>query len=690
MSLFDLDLEDAKAKHKKIAEEIRRHDVLYHQQDEPEISDAQYDKLRQDIETLEAKHPELKTAQSPTQMVGAAPASGFKKVQHELPMLSLSNVFSEEDTQDFIDRVKRFLNLPENEQVEIVAEPKIDGLSCSLRYENDKLVMAATRGDGQTGEDITDNVNTIANVPQQLPDNAPEILEVRGEIYMCRSEFLKLNKEQEEAGQKVFANPRNAAAGSVRQLDSKVTENRPLKFFGYALGVCSETLGSTQWEIREKLASFGFDITQPTALCNSVDDMLNSYHALEKQRPDLDFEIDGYVYKVNRIDYQERLGFVARSPRWATAHKFPAEKAVTILHKISIQVGRTGALTPVAELEPITVGGVVVSRATLHNKDEIERKDVREGDHVIIQRAGDVIPQIVEVVTDKRRADSKPYIFPDHCPVCNSIAIQEEGEAVTRCTGGLMCDAQLVERLKHFVSREAFNIEGMGDKVIKQFWEEGLVKTPADIFRLEEKDKTSLTPLRNKEGWGSQSAQKLFKAIEDRRVIELNRFIYALGIRQVGQATAKMLAGEYQTLENWIAEMRACADRDGDNYQQLINMDGIGAAMADDLIGFFAEQHNLDILDDLKSLLDVQPFERAQKQDTAVAGKIVVFTGSLSMSRSEAKDQAERLGAKVTGSVSKKTDFVVAGEDAGSKLKKAHELGVKVLTEEEWASLVQS
>ena len=690
MSLFDLDLEDAKAKHKKIAEEIRRHDVLYHQQDEPEISDAQYDKLRQDIETLEAKHPELKTAQSPTQMVGAAPASGFKKVQHELPMLSLSNVFSEEDTQDFIDRVKRFLNLPENEQVEIVAEPKIDGLSCSLRYEDGKLVMAATRGDGQTGEDITDNVNTIANVPQQLPDNSPEILEVRGEIYMCRSDFLKLNKEQEEAGQKVFANPRNAAAGSVRQLDSKVTEKRPLKFFGYALGICSEALGNTQWEIREKLASFGFDITQPTALCNSVDDMLNSYHALEKQRPDLDFEIDGYVYKVNRIDYQERLGFVARSPRWATAHKFPAEKAVTILHKISIQVGRTGALTPVAELEPITVGGVVVSRATLHNKDEIERKDVREGDHVIIQRAGDVIPQIVEVVTDKRRADSKPYIFPDHCPVCNSIAIQEEGEAVTRCTGGLMCDAQLVERLKHFVSREAFNIEGMGDKVIKQFWEEGLVKTPADIFRLEEKDKTSLTPLRNKEGWGSQSAQKLFKAIEDRRVIELNRFIYALGIRQVGQATAKMLAGEYQTLENWIAEMRACADRDGDNYQQLINMDGIGAAMADDLIGFFAEQHNLDILDDLKSLLDVQPFERAQKQDTAVAGKIVVFTGSLSMSRSEAKDQAERLGAKVTGSVSKKTDFVVAGEDAGSKLKKAHELGVKVLTEEEWASLVQS
>lgn len=688
MSLFDLDLEDAKAKHNKLAEEIRRHDALYHQQDDPEISDAQYDKLRQEIEDLEGKFPDLKTAQSPTQTVGAAPASGFKKIQHELPMLSLSNVFSEEDVQDFIGRVKRFLNLPENEQVEIVAEPKIDGLSCSLRYESGKLVMAATRGDGQTGEDITDNVRTISNVPQELPDNAPEVLEVRGEIYMCRSDFQKLNKAQEEAGEKVFANPRNAAAGSVRQLDSNITAKRPLKFFGYALGVSSESIGDTQVEIRGNLKNFGFDITQPTALCRSVADMIKSYRDLEEQRPDLDFEIDGYVYKVNRIDYQKRLGFVARSPRWATAHKFPAEKAVTILHKISIQVGRTGALTPVAELEPITVGGVVVSRATLHNKDEIERKDVREGDHVIIQRAGDVIPQIVEVLTDKRMPDSKPFNFPKRCPVCDSLAIQEEGEAVTRCTAGLMCNAQLVERLKHFVSREAFNIEGMGDKVIKQFWEEGLIKTPGDIFRLDEKDKTSLMPLRNKEGWGSQSAQKLFKAIEDRRTIELNRFIYALGIRQVGQATAKMLASEYQTLENWITEMQACADHGGEKYQQLINMDGIGVAMAEDLIGFFAEQHNIDILEDLSLLLDVQPFERAQQQDTAVAGKVVVFTGSLSMSRSEAKDQAERLGAKVTGSVSKKTDYVIAGEDAGSKLKKAGELGVKILTEEEWLKLI--
>lgn len=688
MSLFDLKYEDAKARHQTLAVQIRKADILYHQQDNPEISDADYDTLRLEFDRLEKDYPELSKLENLSQTVGAAPAVGFTKVKHEVPMLSLSNVFSEEDVTDFIDRVRRFLNLPQDEAIDIVAEPKIDGLSCSLRYESRKLVMAATRGDGQTGEDITTNVKTIENIPHTLPDSAPDLLEVRGEIYMTRDAFLVLNKTQEENGDKPFANPRNAAAGSVRQLDSNVTASRPLHFFGYALGAISHPRGKTQWDIRQKLESFGFDITQPTTLCSSGEEMLETYQQLQEMRPDLNFEIDGYVYKVNRLDWQERLGFVARSPRWATAHKFPAEQAVTILKEISIQVGRTGVLTPVAELEPITVGGVVVSRATLHNRDEIERKGVRVGDHIIIQRAGDVIPQVVSAVESKRKPDSHPYQFPDHCPVCDSLAIQEEGEVATRCTGGLICHAQAVERLKHFVSRQAFNIEGLGDKIIKQFCEESLIKTPADIFRLELLDKKSLTPLRNKEGWGSQSAQKLFVAIESRKAIELNRFIYALGIRQIGQATAKMLACHYRSVQHWVDSMKACVDHEGDAYALLISMDGVGAAMADDLIGFFQEPHNLDILSDLIDLLDIHDYIPPKKTESPVTGKTVVFTGALTMSRSEAKASAERLGAKVSGSVSKKTDYVIAGEDAGSKLKKANELGVEVLSEDGWKQLI--
>lgn len=689
--LFDMDAEDAKARHKRLAEQIRHHDEQYYRKDAPEISDADYDALRKELEELEAAHPELVTEDSPTQQVGAAPAAGFKKVKHAVPMLSLSNVFSDEDVSDFLARVRRFLGLDPENTLEILAEPKIDGLSCSLRYENRRLVLAATRGDGATGEDITANVRSIADVPDRLPQGAPDILEVRGEIYMRRDDFMALNKRQEEAGKPVFANPRNAAAGSVRQLDPSITAQRPLHFFGYALGECSEKFAETQNGIRDKLASFGFSISEPSAVCTSLDDIIRHYQMILEQRPELPFEIDGVVYKVNRLDWQERLGFVSRAPRWATAHKFPAEQAVTILKDIDIQVGRTGALTPVARLEPITVGGVVVSNATLHNEDEIARKDVKIGDHVVIQRAGDVIPQVVKVLTEKRTGQEQDFVFPDHCPACSSLAIREEGEAVRRCTGGLICPAQAVERLKHFVSRQAFDIEGMGDKVIALFWEKGLLHSPADIFRLAEKNESLDTPLQQWEGWGEKSAAKLFAAIEEKRDISLDRFIYALGIRQVGQATAKRLAASYGTIEAWEKEMIAAADHDSDAYRDLLSIEDIGPAVADDLTGFFAEGHNLDVLHDLAGLLQIRPYERPQTVDSPVTGKTIVFTGKLSLfTRDEAKAKAEALGAKVSGSVSAKTDYVVAGADAGSKLKKANELGVKVLSEEEWQALAAS
>ncbi len=512
-ALFDLDKEDARAKYKKLVAEIARHDALYHGQDNPEITDAEYDALRKQLDELEAQHPEFVTADSPSQTVGAAPSSGFKKIKHNVPMLSLSNVFSEEELDDFITRVKKFLGLGEDDVVEIVAEPKIDGLSCSLRYENGELVMAATRGDGAEGEDITENVRTIADVPHTLKGNPPEVLEVRGEIYMRRDEFAALNERFESLGKKIFANPRNAAAGSVRQLDSKITAERPLRFFGYALGEVSAPLSDTQWGIREALQSYGFAEAKPAALCQNAAEIIAYYNDINNQRPELAYEIDGVVYKVNRLDYQQRLGFVSRAPRWATAHKFPAEQAVTILRDIEIQVGRTGTLTPVARLEPITVGGVVVSNATLHNEDEIARKGVKIGDHVVIQRAGDVIPQVVSVVEGKRTGDEKDFVFPHECPVCGSQAIREEGEVARRCTGGLICAAQAVERLKHFVSRDAFDIEGLGAKIVEEFYRDGLITSPADIFTLEERNKGSLTPIRAREGWGDLSEKNLFKSV---------------------------------------------------------------------------------------------------------------------------------------------------------------------------------
>lgn len=684
-----MDFKEAKTRHENISRQIKSHDKKYYQDDAPEISDAEYDVLRQDIIDLEKKFPELESSESPTQKIGATPSKGFKKIKHAVPMLSLSNVFDEGGLDDFLDRVRRFLKLNDTEIIEIVAEPKIDGLSCSLRYEKGILVHAATRGDGYEGENITENIKTLDDIPIEIKGDVPDILEVRGEVYMTRQDFMALNARQKESDKQIFANPRNAAAGSLRQLDISVTKSRPLKFFGYALGEVSESIAETQWGIKERLKSWGFPQAEPSKLCKTKQEIIKHYALILNQRPDLDYEIDGVVYKINSLAWQERLGFVARSPRWATAHKMPAERAVTIVNDIDIQVGRTGVLTPVARLEPITVGGVVVSNATLHNEDEIKRKDVRIGDHVVIQRAGDVIPQVVEVVLDKRKKESISFSFPKKCPVCDSHVMREEGEVAWRCTGGLICEAQAVERLKHFVSRLAFNIEGMGAKVVQQFWDGGLIKTPVDIFTLEERDKKSLTPLKIKEGWGKLSAKNLFEAINSRRVISFDRFIYALGISQVGEATAKRLASFYGDLKNLKASMAAAHSVESKIYNDLINIDDIGPSVAKDLIEFFAEDHNQEILSDLEKQLQIQVFKKPILADSPIAGKIMVFTGTMhEMGRSEAKVKAETMGAKITGSVSKNTDYLVAGEDAGSKLKKAKELGVTILNEAEWLELI--
>lgn len=686
--LFEKD--EAQARISALSHIIKQHDKKYYQEDAPELSDADYDELRQELILLEAEYPEFVTKNSPTQTVGAKPSKGFKKIKHNVPMLSLGNVFNEEEYSDFRGRILKFLNIKDSDELELLAEPKIDGLSCSIRYEGGKLKYAATRGDGYEGEDITNNVMVIDDIPKNLKVNAPDILEVRGEVYMTRQDFKKLNERQELEGKSVFANPRNAAAGSLRQLDASITAQRPLKFFGYALGEVSEQLSDTQEGIRQKLASFGFKTPEPHYVGSAADGAFQYYNEINVLRPSLDYEIDGVVYKVNRLDYQERLGFVSRAPRWATAHKFAAEQTVTVVNGIDIQVGRTGVLTPVARLEPISVGGVVVSNATLHNEDEIARKDVRVGDYVTIQRAGDVIPQVVNVLLDKRQAGSKPFKFPHVCPECGSTAIREEGEVAWRCTGGLVCEAQAVERLKHFVSRLSFDIDGMGVKIIQEFWDDGLLKTPVDIFKLEERDKGNIIPIRNREGWGDLSAKNLFLAINERRKIPLNRFIYALGIRQIGEATAKRLAAAYGDLENLIVKMKEAHEQESAAYQDLMNIEDVGPSTADDLIGFFNEPHNQKILLALQKELDIENYVAPQNSDSKVAGKIVVFTGTLTqITRAEAKATAEILGAKVAGSVSKNTDYVVAGEDAGSKLKKAKELGVSVLSEDEWLALIR-
>jgi DNA ligase (NAD+) len=672
---------------KILATKIAFHDAAYHQDDAPTITDAAYDALRQRNDAIEARFPKLRRADSPSKKVGAAPAAGFKKVQHSVPMLSLGNAFTDEDVADFIDRIRRFLDLDADEQVEVTAEPKIDGLSFYARYEKGQLVVAATRGDGAEGEDITANIRTIKELPDFIMGDVPKVIEIRGEVYMTKQDFAALNVAQEAKGGKIFANPRNAAAGSLRQLDPTITAARPLRAFTYGWGEVKGMEWDTQWDFLQTLKRWGFPINPRTTVCKAVEQMLKEYYKLGEDRAGLPYDIDGMVYKVNRIDLQRRLGFVSRAPRWATAHKYSAERAETLLENIDIQVGRTGTLTPVARLKPVNVGGVVVSNATLHNEDEIARKDIRVGDSVIIQRAGDVIPQVVEVITAKRPKDSKAYKFPHTCPVCGSHAIREEGEVARRCTGGLICAAQSVERLKHFVSRNAFDIEGMGEKNIEAFFTDKLIDNPADLFTLEKRG--GRDALAQREGWGGKSIDNLFDAINRRRTISLERFIYALGIRQIGQATARLLAHAYGSFEAWRKAMIAAGDKESEAWAELINIEQIGESVADDLVAFFAEKHNRDVLDALAKELTIVDFERPNTAGSPIAGKVVVFTGTLeTMSRGEAKAKALSLGAKVAGSVSQKTDIVVAGPGAGSKLKEAEKLGVKVMTAEEYLKLI--
>ncbi len=679
-----LTLLEAAAELDVLAQEIAENDRAYYQNDAPVISDADYDALRRRLEAIEAAFPDLARDDSLSKKVGAPPAASFAKVPHARPMLSLGNAFDDDDVGDFIAKVRRFLGLDDGETVEIVCELKIDGLSVSLRYVDGEFILGATRGDGTTGEDITENLKTLADIPKKIKE-APGVLEVRGEVYMTADDFAKLNRVHEKAEDKVFANPRNAAAGSLRQKNSSITASRPLRFFAYAWGEVSDPVADTHWAFLEKLGAWGFPTNPLATLRTNIEDCLKFYADTAAKRAEVPYDIDGIVYKVNRLDWQERLGQVSRAPRWAIAHKFPAEKAETVLNEITVQVGRTGTLTPVANLDPVTVGGVVVARVTLHNEDEIARKDVRVGDTVIIQRAGDVIPQVVSVVLEKRLRGAKKYIFPDQCPECGSIAIREDGEVARRCTGGLVCPAQRIERLKNFVSRNAFDIEGLGAKHIKAFAEDGIIETPADIFRLEDR----AGEIAGRAGWGEQSANNLFAKLRERSTIPLKRFIYALGIRQVGQATARLLAKQYGSLDGWRQQMEKAQDRDSEAYRDLVNIDGIGSSVADDLLGFCAEAHNRDVLDQLEDLLTVEDFQAPDSASSAVAGKTIVFTGTLeTLSRAEAKARAETLGAKVAGSVSKKTDYVVIGTDAGSKAKKAQELDVTTLSEDEWLELI--
>ena len=692
-----LDEAEAAAELKRLAAEIAYHDELYYRQDEPEISDAGYDALRARNDRIEARFPHLVRDDSPSLKIGAAPVEAFGKVVHRVPMLSLGNVFDEEGLRDFLDRIGRFLGRSVA-GLAFTAEPKIDGLSITLRYEGGRLVQGATRGDGYEGENVTANVRTIPDIPKAIKSRGfPDPFELRGEIYMSRAAFQRLNEEQAKRDERLFANPRNAAAGSLRQLDPSITAKRPLRFFAYGWGEVADLPAETQWDAYQILRAWGFPLNPLIRLTHTAEEMLETYRDIESGRSGLDYDIDGIVYKLDRLDLQQRLGFVSRSPRYAVAHKFPAEKATTILRDIDIQVGRTGALTPVAKLDPVTVGGVVVQNATLHNEDEIARKDVRIGDTVIVQRAGDVIPQILGVVQDKRPKGAKRFKFPTVCPACGSHASREinpntgKEDVVRRCTGGLICPAQRVERLKHFVSRNAFDVEGLGEKHIKAFYDDGLIQSPPDIFTLAKRDQRASSKLAEREGWGETSANKLFEAIEARRTVRLDRFIYALGIPHVGEITARLLARSYGTVEAFVTAMRAAgANRHSEAFAELDNIEGIGPTVAASIADFFAEKHNVKVVDELLDAVSPAPLE-AIDHASPISGKTVVFTGSLEkMTRSEAKARAERLGAKVAGSVSKNTDYVVAGPGAGSKLKNAKDLGVKVLTEDEWLKLIGS
>jgi DNA ligase (NAD+) len=689
----DLTETQAKAELKRLAAEIGAHDQRYYQEDAPTVSDAEYDALRRRYQAIEARFPDLRTAESLSLKVGAAPSGRFAKVRHAVPMLSLDNAFGDDDVVDFVERIRRFLRLPADEPIAFTAEPKIDGLSMSLRYEDGALVKAATRGDGSVGEDVTANVRTLEDVPHQFKGrNVPAVAEVRGEIYMTKQAFLALNKRQAEAGDTVFANPRNSAAGSLRQKDPTITASRPLHFFAYSWGELSGTPADTQFEMLHWIKRAGFNVNPLTKICRSIEELLAFHRDIEAQRATLGYDIDGVVYKVDRLDWQQRLGFVSRNPRWAIAHKFPAEKATTIVNAIDVQVGRTGALTPIARLEPVTVGGVVVSNATLHNEDEIERLDVRVGDTVTVQRAGDVIPQVLGVLVAKRPKNSKPYKFPERCPcplrtpvVREAIAGGEEG-ARSHCTGEFACPHQKIEHLKLFVSRRAFDIDGLGEKQIAFFFEQGWIKEPADIFTLQARN--SKIRLEEQEGYGEVSVRNLFNAIEARREVALERFIYALGMRHVGETTARALARGYGSWSAFHDASLLVAKGDADTRAEMDNLDQIGETVIDSIAAYFGEAHNRGIVERLTKQVKILDAEKPAG-DSAVAGKTVVFTGSLEkITRDEAKAMAERLGAKVAGSVSQKTNYVVAGPGAGSKLSKARELGVSVLSEDEWFALV--
>ncbi len=683
----------------RLAEILNAANTAYHGEDAPEIDDATYDAAKRRNAAIEVRFPSLKRPDSPSDQVGAAPAEGFSKVAHAVPMLSLSNAFADEDVVEFDGRVRRYLGLAADAALHYTAEPKIDGLSLSLRYEQGQLVQAATRGDGAVGENVTENARTIGDIPTRITD-APDILEVRGEVYMSHADFQALNERQAAAAGKAFANPRNAAAGSLRQLDPAITRARPLKFFAYAWGALSTPLAPTQRAAINRLAAMGFQTNPLTELCDGPEQMLAQYTKIEQKRATLGYDIDGVVYKVDDLALQERLGFRSTTPRWAMAHKFAAELAWTRLEAIDIQVGRTGALSPVARLQPVTVGGVVVSNATLHNEDYIkgldskgntlrDGKDIRIGDWVQVYRAGDVIPKVADVDLDQRPLSAEPYEFPDKCPECGSDAVREPGDAVRRCTGGLICPAQAVEKLRHFVSRAAFDIEGLGAKQVEQFFSDGWIAEPADIFTLRERYGQGMQQLKNREGWGEKSATKLFEAIDEKRKIPLGRLIFSLGIRHVGEAASNLLALHYSTWEEFEAAMTGAGPQEGPAWEGLIGVDGVGTVMAGSLATTFAQPRERASIDRLAAQLSVVAAERADTSGSQVAGKTVVFTGTLEkMTRAEAKARAERLGAKVAGSVSAKTDILVAGPGAGSKAKKATDLGIMTLDEDGWLSLI--
>ena len=698
-ALQELSEEEAKAELARLADLLGRANAAYHTQDAPDLSDAEYDRLKRRNQAIEERFPRLKRADSPSDKVGAAPAEGFGKVRHDVAMLSLGNAFEDEDVVDFDARIRKYLGLPGGTPLAFTAEPKIDGLSLSLRYENGDLVQAATRGDGAVGENVTANARTIDTIPTRI-EGAPALLEVRGEVYMRHDDFDALNARQTANGGKTFANPRNAAAGSLRQLDAEITRARPLAFFAYAWGALSAPLAETQFQAIERLKAFGFDTNPLTTLCDGPQEMIAHYRKIEEQRATLGYDIDGVVYKVNDLALQDRLGFRSTTPRWAIAHKFPAELAWTRLEDITIQVGRTGALSPVARLHPVTVGGVVVSNATLHNEDYIkgldskgarirEGKDIRVGDWVQVYRAGDVIPKIADVDLGKRPEDAEAYIYPTTCPECGSDAIREEGDAVRRCTGGLICPAQAVEKLKHFVSRAAFDIDGLGAKQVEQFYADDWIAEPADIFTLKARYGSGMQQLKNREGWGEKSADKLFQAIEDKRKIPLSRLIFALGIRHVGEAASNLIAQHYGSWTAFEAAMGHAKSGDGPAWDDLIGVDGVGQVMAQSLVSTFAQEAERASIDRLVTELSVQDVARPDTEGSPVAGKTVVFTGTLEkMTRAEAKARAERLGAKVSGSVSAKTDILVAGPGAGSKAKKAADLGIQTLDEDGWLALI--